>query len=59
MSGERYDHRIDTWMSRDDAQFIEAAARAEATTSSGIMRRLVRLARYQAGAYQQPAQPAE
>jgi hypothetical protein len=59
MAGERYDHRIDTWMTASDAAFVEAAARAEATTSSGIMRRLVRLARYQAGAYQQTAQPAE
>jgi hypothetical protein len=58
MAGERFDHRIDAWMTRADAEFIEAAARAEATTSSGIVRRLVRLARYQAGAYQQPA-PAE
>jgi hypothetical protein len=58
MAGPRYDHRLDFWTTRDDALWVEALAQAEASTSSAIMRRLVRLARYQAGAYQQP-QPAE
>jgi hypothetical protein len=58
MAGEPFDHRVDSWMTASDAAFVERLAQAEATTSSGIIRRLVRLARYQAGAYQQP-QPAE
>jgi hypothetical protein len=55
---ERYSHRIDAWMSPADAAFVERMAEIEATTSSGIIRRLVRMARYQASAYPQP-QPAE
>jgi hypothetical protein len=59
MTSERYSHRIEAWMTPADAAFVERLAEAEATTSSGIMRRLVRLARIQTGAYPQPAQPAE
>jgi hypothetical protein len=60
MSGEKFDHSIHSWMTAADAAFVERMAEAEATTSSGIIRRLVRMARYQAGAYQpQHVQPAE
>jgi hypothetical protein len=46
-------------MTPADAAFVERMAEIEATTSSGVIRKLVRLARYQAGAYPQPQQPAE
>jgi hypothetical protein len=59
MASEKFDHRVDAWMTQADAEFIEAAARVEATTSSAIMRRLVRMARYQTGSYQPQPQPAE
>jgi hypothetical protein len=45
-------------MSEEDAAFIDRLAAAEATTSSGAMRKLVRLARIQTGQFQQQ-QPAE
>jgi hypothetical protein len=45
-------------MAEDDAQFIDKLAAAEATSASGAMRKLVRLARIQTGQFQQQ-QPAE
>jgi hypothetical protein len=58
MSEQRFTRRIDTWMSEEDAAFVDRLAAAEATTSSGAMRKLVRLARIQVGQFQQ-SQPAE
>jgi hypothetical protein len=58
MSEPRYTRRIDTWLSEEDARFIDQLAAAEATSSSGAMRKLVRLARNQVAQFQQP-QPAE
>jgi hypothetical protein len=55
---ERYNVRLDSWMTEADAAFVERLAEAEATTSSGAIRKLVRLARIQTGQYQQQ-QPAE
>jgi hypothetical protein len=55
---ERFTHRVDSWMSQADAEFVARLAEAEATTSSGAIRKLVRLARIQTGQYQQQ-QPAE
>jgi hypothetical protein len=43
-------------MSEEDAAFIDQLAAAEATTSSGAMRKLVRLARVTAGQFRQPQQ---
>jgi hypothetical protein len=45
-------------MGEEDAQFIDKLAAAEATSASGAMRKLVRLARIQTGQFQQ-SQPAE
>jgi hypothetical protein len=45
-------------MHEEDAAFIDQLAAAEATTASGAMRKLVRLARNQFGQFQQ-SQPAE
>jgi hypothetical protein len=59
MASERFSHRIDTWMTADDAAFVVRLAEAEATSESGAIRKLIRLARIQVGAYPQPAQPAE
>jgi len=58
MSEPRFTRRIDTWMGEEDAQFIDKLAAAEATSASGAMRKLVRLARIQTGQFQQ-SQPAE
>jgi hypothetical protein len=58
MSEPRYTRRIDTWLHEDDAAFVDQLAVAEATTASGAMRKLVRLARIQTGQFQQQ-QPAE
>jgi hypothetical protein len=58
MAGERYDHRIDAWMTASDAAFVAHLAAAEATSESGAIRKLIRLARIQTGSYPQP-QPAE
>jgi hypothetical protein len=58
MAGERYSHRVDSWMTASDAAFVERLAEAEATSTSAVIRKLVRLARIQTGAYQAP-QPAE
>jgi hypothetical protein len=55
---ERFDHRLDSWMTQADVEFIERLAAAEATSTSGAIRKLIRLARIQTGQYQQP-QPAE
>ena len=59
MAGERYDHRIDTWMTASDAAFVARLAEAEATSESGAIRKLIRYARAQIGEFQPPAQPAE
>jgi hypothetical protein len=59
MSEQRFTRRIDTWMSEEDAAFIDKLAAAEATTFSGAMRKLVRLARIQTGQFQPTNQPAE
>jgi hypothetical protein len=60
MSDMRFTRRIDTWMSEEDASFIDQLAMAEATTARGAMRKLVRLARIQTGQLQpQQLQPAE
>jgi hypothetical protein len=53
MSEPKFTRRIDTWMSEEDAAFIDRLAEAEATTSAGAMRKLVRLARNQTGQFQQ------
>jgi hypothetical protein len=58
MSEQRFTRRIDTWLSESDASFVDQLAVAEATTVSGAMRKLVRLARIQTGQFQQQ-QPAE
>jgi hypothetical protein len=56
---EKFSHRIDAWVTPADYEFVVRMAEVEATTSSGIIRRLVRLARYQAGGAYPQQQPAE
>jgi hypothetical protein len=58
MSEPKFTRRIDTWMSEEDAAFIDRLAAAEASTAAGAVRKLVRLARNQFGQFQQQ-QPAE
>jgi len=55
---EKLAYRIDAWVSEDDARFVEEIARAEGMTSSGTIRRLIRMARQQVG-YQPQQQAAE
>jgi hypothetical protein len=49
---ERFDHRLGAWVTQADAEFVERMAELEASTSSAILRRLVRMARIQTGSYQ-------
>jgi hypothetical protein len=54
---QKFTRRVDAWVEEADANFIEAVAAAEASTTSAVIRRMVRIFRNQAG--EQPAQQAQ
>ena len=56
MSKPRFTHRIDTWVTPQFAEAIEAVADARCQTSSGIVREALSLYLHQIGAH--PARQA-
>jgi hypothetical protein len=56
---ERYNVRLDSWMSESDAAFVAAVAEAEASSTSAVIRRMVRTWRASIPHHQQQHQPAE
>ena len=56
MSKSRFTHRIDTWVTPQFAEAIEAIADARCQTSSGIVREALSLYLHQIGAH--PARQA-